>query len=143
MDPTQPQSGEPTAGAGAPAGPSTNAPTPDLPTAPTPGARGRSTPLPQLLTELRDLVVTYLRQQTITPLKKLGRYIGFGLAGSVLLGLGSVMLGLGVLRLLQEETGDTFTGDWSFAPYLITVVVLAIGAGGVWLARLESKETQR
>lgn len=135
MDPTQPQSGEPTAGAGAPAAPSTSAPTP--------GARGRSTPLPQLLTELRDLVVTYLRQQTITPLKKLGRYIGFGLAGSVLLGLGSVMLGLGVLRLLQEETGDTFTGDWSFAPYLITVVVLAIGAGGVWLARLESKETQR
>ena len=42
-------------------------------------------PLPQLITELREMVVTYVKQQTIAPLKNLGRYVGFGLARVVAL----------------------------------------------------------
>ena len=76
----------------------------------------RSPPLPQLVTELRDLVVSYVKQQTLVPLQQLGRYIGFGLAGSLLLGFGVVFLAMSGLRALQEETGDTFTGDWSWVP---------------------------
>jgi len=95
----------------------------------------RTPPLPQLITELRDLVVAYVRQQTILPLKQLGRYVAFGIAGSLLLGFGVVFLGLSCLRALQTETGDTFTGDWSWVPYLITFVALVVGAATVWLAR--------
>ena len=95
----------------------------------------RTPPLPQLVTELRDLVVRYFREQTLIPLQKLGRYIGFGVLGSLLLGFGVVFLGLSALRALQTETGDTFTGDWSWVPYLITFVALLAGAGLVWLGR--------
>ncbi len=75
-----------------------------------------SAPLPQLILELRDLVVSYVKQETVVPLRQLGRYVGFGIAGALLLGLGSLLLGVGALRALQTETGDTFAGDWSWAP---------------------------
>src|SRR5262245_43393335 len=77
----------------------------------------RTPPLPQLITELRDLVVAYAKQQTLVPLQQLGRYVAFGIAGSLLIGFGVVFLGLSCLRALQTETGDTFTGDWSWVPY--------------------------
>jgi len=95
----------------------------------------RTPPLPQLVTELRELVVTYVKQQTLVPLQKLGRYIGFGILGSLLLGFGVLFLGVSALRALQTETDDTFAGDWSWAPYLITFVALLLGGALVWLAR--------
>jgi hypothetical protein len=94
-----------------------------------------TTALPQLVIELRDLIVAYVRQETVTPLKSLGRYTLFGLAGALLLGLGVVLLGVGVLRLLQTETGSTFRGDWSWAPYGIVFAVLLIGGAITWKAR--------
>jgi hypothetical protein len=105
------------------------------PSSAAPGAPHRPPPLPQLVAELRDLVVTYLKQQTLVPLKQLGRYTGFGVLGSLLMGVGVVFLGVAGLRALQTETGDTFAGDWSWAPYLITVVGLMLGGALVWLAR--------
>ena len=71
----------------------------------------------------------------LVPLQKLGRYIGFGVLGSLLLGFGVVFLGMAGLRALQDETGDTFSGDWSWVPYLIMFVALLFGAGLVWVAR--------
>jgi hypothetical protein len=104
------------------------------PAPPEPGAR-RPPPLPQLVTELRDLVVAYIKQQTIVPLQQLGRYVGFGVLGSLLLGFGVLFLAMSGLRALQTETGDTFTGDWSWVPYLIMVVALFLGGVLAWLAR--------
>lgn len=95
----------------------------------------RPPPLPQLVTELRELVVRYVREQTLIPLQKLGRYIGFGVLGSLLLGFGVVFVGMAGLRALQDETGDTFSGDWSWVPYLIMFIALLLGAALVWLAR--------
>jgi hypothetical protein len=91
--------------------------------------------LPQLVLELRDLVVAYVKQETIVPIKSLGRYILFGLAGALFLGLGVVLLAVGVLRLLQTETGTTFQGDWSWVPYGIVFVVLLVGGAVTWKAR--------
>jgi hypothetical protein len=102
---------------------------------PASGASTRTPPLPQLVSELRDLVVTYVKQQTIVPLKQLGRYIGFGVAGSLLLGFGVVFLAMSGLRALQTETNDTFTGDWSWVPYVIMVVALMVGGALVWILR--------
>lgn len=129
MEPTNPSSTPPT---------TPNTPTvPSAPSAPKapPSSPKRPPPLPQLVTELRDMVVQYFREQTLVPIQKLGRYIGFGVLGSLLLGFGVVFLGTAGLRALQTETGDTFSGDWSWVPYLIMFVVLLFGAALVWLAR--------
>src|SRR4051794_24346157 len=123
MDPTQPMpTGTPPPTSGATS------------TSASSGGR-RPPPLPQLVTELRDLVVTYVRQQTLVPLQQLGRFIGFGILGSLLLGFGVLFLAMSGLRAIQDESGDTFSGDWSWVPYLIMFVVLLFGAGVVWLAR--------
>jgi hypothetical protein len=91
--------------------------------------------LPQLVIELKDLIVAYLRQETVVPLKQLGRYLAFGIAGSLLMGVGVILWSLGLLRLLQTQTGSTFTGDWSWVPYLIVFAALVIGAAIVWTLR--------
>jgi hypothetical protein len=77
--------------------------------------------------ELWELTQAYAKQETIDPLKNLGRYLGFGLAGSLFVSLGGALLSLGLLRLLQ--TVDAFDGAWSFVPYLLVLVVLAVALG--------------
>ena len=82
--------------------------------------------------ETARLVVDYVKQETLDPLKGLGRYLVFGLAGSVALAIGLVILAIAFLRLLQGETDGTFDGNWSWVPYLIcTVVVVAVAAVAV------------
>ena len=60
--------------------------------------------------EIVTLVVDYIKQETLEPVKGLGRYIVFGVAGSVALSIGLAVLAVGFLRLLQGETGSTFSG---------------------------------
>jgi hypothetical protein len=104
-----------------------------------PESRPSPKSLPTLAVELKDLVVTYAKQETLEPIKGLGRFIAFGVAGSLLLAFGLVLLTLAVLRVLQEELPETFDGNWSFAPYLIAfvfcIVVVALAARGVGAAK--------
>jgi hypothetical protein len=79
--------------------------------------------------DLWQLVVAYFKQETIEPIKGLGRYVGFGLAGSLALGLAGLLLTMGLLRLLQTETGDALDGNWSVIPYLAALVVAGVAAG--------------
>ncbi len=87
--------------------------------------------VPQVLSELWTLSVDYAKQEIRDPLKGLGKYLAYGSAGMLLIGMGCVLLAIGALRALQTETGSTFTGNWSWAPYAIVllgaVVVLALG----------------
>jgi hypothetical protein len=85
----------------------------------------------QQVDELRQLVVDYARQETVDPLKDLGKYIAWGLAGAILLGTGVVFVAIAVVRLLQTEGPDWLhKPGWSTTyPYLIVLVLLAIGAG--------------
>ena len=79
--------------------------------------------------EAVQLVIAYIKQETLTPLRGLGRFILFGVIGSVALAIGLVILSVAFLRLLQGETGSTFAGNWSWAPYLIcTVAVVGVAA---------------
>ena len=80
------------------------------------------------ITEIVDLLKGYAKQETVDPLRNVGRYLGFGLGGVFLLALGFILLLIGLLRLLQTET-DAFDGNWSFVPYVIVVLVGAIIAG--------------
>jgi uncharacterized membrane protein len=85
---------------------------------------GKDESLPTEIKELIDLVVTYARQQTIDPLKRLGRWVAFGVAGAVLVSLGLLLVGVGLLRAIQSESH--LSRNWSWAPYLIAVVFLAV-----------------
>ncbi|MBA2279780.1 MAG: phage holin family protein [Acidimicrobiia bacterium] len=82
--------------------------------------------VPAVLSELKDLTISYAKQETVDPIKGLGRFVGFGVGGSLILGLGLCLLALGALRALQTETDDTFAGNLSFVPYLVASVVLAV-----------------
>jgi hypothetical protein len=73
-----------------------------------------------------QLTVDYLKQETITPLKGLGRFLYMGIAGSFFLAFGFLMILIGILRLLQTETGTALYGNWSWVPYAV-VVVLGVG----------------
>jgi hypothetical protein len=73
-----------------------------------------------------DLVKAYAKQETVDPLSGAGRWLGLGLAGSVLLFLGGISLTLAMLRVLQEETGSTFTGNLSWVPHSLTLVAVMI-----------------
>lgn len=75
--------------------------------------------------ELVNLLRDYAKQETLGPLKGLGRYIGFGLLGAVFMSMAVILLVLSGLRALQSET-TAFGGNWSWAPYLFAVVVLAV-----------------
>jgi len=88
--------------------------------------------------EMFDLVKSYAKQEILSPLEGSGRWIAFGLLGSVLLMLGLTSLSLALLRVLQEETGSTFTGNLSWAPATITLVAI-----GVVIALLVSRITKR
>jgi len=82
-----------------------------------------------------QLTVDYVKQETIEPLRGLDRFLGFGIIGSFALAFGLLLILLGVLRLLQTETGTALTGDWSWVPYAV-VIVLGVGVIGVAVWRI-------
>ncbi len=88
-----------------------------------------------------DLVKEYARQETLGPIKGVGRWLAAGAAGAVLIGTGCVFLVLGVLRMLQNEFGRSFRGSWmSMLPYLFAFLVsLAVIGVAAW--RISKKKT--
>lgn len=68
-----------------------------------------------------ELVVGYVKQELIAPLRGAGRWLGFGLLASFFLVLSSFLLLLGILRLLQSESLP-FGGGWSWVPYVIVTL---------------------
>lgn len=78
------------------------------------------------------LVIEYVKQETVEPVKALGRFVGYGLAGSLLIAVGLVLLLVALLRVLQTET-TAFTGNLSWLPYLIVIAVaLALVVLAAW-----------
>lgn len=91
--------------------------------------------LPGQAQDLWQLVVGYAKQETIDPIRGLGRFLVFGLGAAVSGSLGVVLLLLGGLRLLQTETGSTFQDRRSWIPYLLVLIVGGAVAGGALKAR--------
>src|SRR5580692_3083603 len=89
-----------------------------------------------------QLTIDYVKQETIVPLKGLGRFLAWGVAGSVAITLGVLLLLIGVLRLLQDETGSALTGKWSWVPYA-SVSVLGLGVVGVAVWRIFAGPAER
>jgi hypothetical protein len=76
--------------------------------------------------EVVDYVKTYAKQETVGPLRNAGRFVGFGAAGAICLGLGLSLLLLGLLRLIQSEWSDIADGRLSWLPYTIVFIVCAV-----------------
>ncbi len=95
--------------------------------------------------ELQTMLVGYAKQETVEPLKTLARYLGAGFGGAVLTFLGVMFVGLGVLRLLQEETGEALDGlgFLSLVPYLGSLVVMAILVLFLYLAMSKATKAVR
>ncbi|MCL5972845.1 MAG: phage holin family protein [Ferrimicrobium sp.] len=73
-----------------------------------------------------SMSLSYVKQETIDPVKRLGGLLLWGVVASVLTAFGFVLVALGLLRLLQDETGSAFHGHLNWLPYLITLVVVGI-----------------
>jgi hypothetical protein len=72
-----------------------------------------------------QLALAYVKQETVEPLKGLGRFLVFGLFGSVAIATGTVLLLIAALRVLQTETG-TFKGNLSWVPYVIVLALASV-----------------
>jgi hypothetical protein len=89
------------------------------------------------------MVRDYAKQETIGSFSAIGKYLAWGLAGSLLLGIGVIFLTLAGLRALQTQTGDTFTGKLTWLPYFIVIAGLAIVGFLVWTIRGKKRPRTR
>ena len=76
------------------------------------------------------MVRDYVKQETLDPLKGVGRWLAWGIVGAVALLFGAVTGLIGLLRLLQAEVFYQPNG-FTWAPYMIVVVVAVVM---VWLS---------
>jgi hypothetical protein len=93
-----------------------------------------------VIQDIWQLTKDYARQETVDPLKALGRFVAMGLAGVLLLGLGLMFLSLALLRGLQNETDGSLDGNLSVVPYAATLLFTVVGAG---LAARAIKRTRK
>jgi len=82
--------------------------------------------IPQVLTELWEMLVSYAKQETVDPLKGLARFVAAGVGAALLGGIGIVLLTLAGLRALQTHNDDHLTGSLNWVPYLAALVLLAL-----------------
>ena len=68
--------------------------------------------------------------------------LAWGIAGSILLGVGGLVLSVGLLRLIQTQTGGWLDGGWSFVPYVIVLLFAAAAIGLLVSAVLRTKKTE-
>jgi uncharacterized membrane protein YidH (DUF202 family) len=97
--------------------------------------------MPEVATELWGLTKDYARQETVDPLKSVGRYLGYGGLGALLISIGVILLMLAGLRALQTETGDALDGNLSWLPYLIVLAVASLLV--LWAVTRISKKQSR
>jgi hypothetical protein len=88
------------------------------------------------------LTISYVKQETLGALKGIGKFMLWGVAGSLVIALGVLFGLLGLLRLLQDETGTALTGDWSWVPYF-AVSVVGLGIAGVAAWRITAGPAER
>jgi hypothetical protein len=83
--------------------------------------------LPQLVTEFVDLSKEYLRQETLEPAKRLGRFAGFTIGASLMFAIGGLLLAIaatrGIIYLLPDGP------NWSALGYVLGALAIAVVIG--------------
>ena len=69
-----------------------------------------SSAVPEVVRDLWDLLVAYTRQETVQPLRNIGRYLAYGIGGMLVITTGVFLLCMAALRALQTQTNDVFDG---------------------------------
>lgn len=90
--------------------------------------------IPELTSELLDMSREYLRQETVEPLKKLGKHAGFGLGAGVVMSIGAFLLAWGLyygLVMLYPE------GEWLVVLARLSTAVVAAAAAGIVVWRMQ------
>jgi len=77
------------------------------------------------LDEIKALALRYIKEETIQPIKEMGRFVLWGAVGSLLVGFGYLFLLFGALRFLQDQF-KVLDGTLSWIPYLVVVVLAAL-----------------
>lgn len=87
----------------------------------------RATELPQMVTEFVDLSKEYLRQETLEPAKRLGRFAGVTIGASMLFAIGGLLLAIagtrGIILLLPEGP------NWSALGYILGALAIGVFIG--------------
>jgi hypothetical protein len=96
-----------------------------------PGHDDRSPGFADQVSDIVDTTKAYARQELLEPVKGLGRFVGVGVAASFCFTLALVLLTIAALRALQHFTGTALTGNWSWVPYLVVLVAVAVVVGAV------------
>ncbi len=94
------------------------------------------------VSDLVDGVKAYALQETVGPVRGAGRWVAVGTLGALALGMAVIYFALAVLRMVQDLGGSALDGAWSFVPYGMTLVVLAL-VTGVTLSRISRPSLQR
>lgn len=81
------------------------------------------------LNELLGLVVAYAKQETIGPLRSLGRFLIWGVIGALLMTAAGILLTLAAIRAVQTEAAPHVSGNLSWLPYIGGIIVAAVFAG--------------
>jgi Putative Actinobacterial Holin-X, holin superfamily III len=98
--------------------------------------------IPQVMTELWEMLVSYAKQETVEPLKGLGRFIAFGAGAALLGGIGIIMITLAGLRGLQDHNDGHLSGNWTWVPYLVALVLLGVLIA-IAVSRIKPKKEAR
>ena len=87
------------------------------------------------------MIRDYVKQETLDPLRGVGRWLAWGIIGAVAIIFGAVVGLIGLLRLLQAEIFSQPNG-FTWIPYLIVVVA---GVAMIWLSltRIQRPSLQR
>ena len=109
----------------APTGAKDGAPKAGAQKAAAPKGKGQAGGVTDEVTDLWNLIRAYALQETVDPLKALGKFLAYGVGGAILLSMGLGFGALALLRALQTQTGSTFTGNLTWIPYVITLVITA------------------
>lgn len=90
----------------------------------------------EVISDLWILVRDYAKQETVDPIKMLGGFLAWGLAGSLALCLGLGFGALAIIRALQTGTGDHLTGSLTWVPYAAGLLFTGLAAGiSVWFIK--------
>jgi hypothetical protein len=83
--------------------------------------------LGEQVSDVIETVKAYALQETVDPIRVMGRFLLAGLLGAAFIGLGCLLMVMALLRFIQSRHVGAFHGTWSFVPYLIALVPCVAG----------------
>lgn len=88
--------------------------------------------------ELIDLVKSYIKQETVDPLRTLGKRFGLGVGAAVVFGMSAIFFSLGFLRIVDRYLGFMSRGVLSAVPYILAVAILGTTLYLIWTRQARS-----